>query len=216
MKTILPSTLALPSYNTQKYVDELYNSGIRLIHLDLMEKPFVSADWNGEHAMLLALAKYTDLKLDVHLMTNNPSDFYFQHPESIDCINVHLKHVHENKSLLQKMRRKFGKVGIVINPDEELDSINSFISEIDSVILMSVEPGKGGQTFLSKSFKRIAELRALLNTMSPHRDICITVDGGVNDMNIDRIFENGANKVVIGSFLFSEMTPSTTLRKLLS
>ena len=215
MKIILPSTLALPSYRTEQYVDELYNSGIRLIHLDITEKPFVNSECNGVQKKLLALKKYSDLKLDVHLMTNNPSTFDFQPPESIDCINVHLKHVQDNDTLLHELKRRFGKVGIVINPNESVEDIKHFIDEIDSVILMSVKPGKGGQKFITNSFKRIETLRALLNTTSPHRYIDITVDGGVNNTNIDEVFENGANKVVVGSFLFSEMAPSKTLQQLL-
>lgn len=175
---------------------------IDLIHFDLMDGHFVPNLTFGV-PFVKALRDYTDKPFDVHLMVSNPQ-VYFEElaVAGANLVSFHLEAVLHHDSLLSQLHQLGLKTGIALNPSTPIVGLKHVIDKLDSVLVMSVNPGFGGQQFIEESLHKIKELNTWLNSTPYRSKIEIFVDGGVNDVTAGKLKEAGADVLVAGSYLF--------------
>ena len=199
---ISPSILAADFSQLGKEINDLEKGGADLIHVDVMDGHFVPNLTIGP-PVIKALRKYTKLPFDVHLMispvhkyikdfANAGSDIITIHPEATEDLEKSIFYIKE----LNK------KVGVSLNPDTKINVIKSHLNNIDLVLIMSVFPGFGGQTFIPETIKKIKDLKEIKDKNKYTFDI--EVDGGVNFSNSKNIINAGANILVSGTTVFKE------------
>jgi len=198
---ILPSILASDFVNLESEVKKCENAGVDILHLDIMDGHFVPNITFGP-PVVSAINKITDLPLDCHLMIENP-DLYI--PDFVkagaDMISVHVETVNHLHRTLSYIKDFNVKAGIALNPITPLDYAFEAAEYCDFILLMSVNPGFGGQSFIKSYLNRAKALRTYLdNNKFNHVDI--EVDGGVKIENVKEIANAGANLLVSGSGLF--------------
>jgi ribulose-phosphate 3-epimerase len=182
------------------------------IHIDVMDGNFVPNISFG-FPVLKAINKHTDKVLDVHLMISNP-DMYIN--EFVDCgadiLTVHYEacpHLHRT---IQHIKSKGIKAGVALNPHTPVNVLDEIISDLDLVLIMSVNPGFGGQKFIESSVQKVSKLKKLIE--SKNSDVIIEIDGGVNLETGKKLAEAGASALVAGSFVFKSDSPTETIEKL--
>lgn len=197
-----------------EYSKELQNIGVDFLHLDVMRSNFV-----GHDALQLDTIKEiydnTLLPLDVHLMINEPlqelKDFIKLKP---NYITVHYE-AFKNKNDLLKAINMIHKAhilaGISIKPNTFVEDIKPFLSNLDLVLVMGVEPGLSGQTMVSNTIPKVKQLRDIITEYA--YDMKIEVDGGVNEKNMKELYENGADMLVFGSRLFNAVNKQVFVNK---
>jgi len=209
---IAPSVLASDFSNLQNEIEMLNKSEADWIHVDIMDGVFVPNISFGI-PVCKAIAKHAKKPLDVHLMIVNPENFVEKFKEAgAEIITVHYeacKHLHRN---IQQIRSLGCKVGISINPHTSVDLLENVINDIDLVLIMSVNPGFGGQKFIDNTFEKIVKLKKLIDTSGSNA--IIEIDGGVNLNNAKPILEAGATALVAGSFVFKSPDPVKTIHDL--
>ena len=194
---IAPSILTADFTNLGSTIKELENIGADYIHLDIMDGVFVPPITFGAK-VAKDIKQITNLPLDAHLMVKNPQN----HIESFanagcSIISIHLEdniHVHR---ILMSIKSYGVKAGIVINPHTAVSAIEPIIDYVDHILIMSVNPGYGGQEFIESTYKKIKDARDLIE--KNNKNIHLAVDGGVNSKNIKRIIESGADFLIAGS-----------------
>ncbi len=171
------------------------------IHLDIMDGVFVEN--MCERLDEITIVKKHGFKVDVHLMVAEPQkDILKSVSLGADSITIHeeIKGFEDILELLKRIKNEKGiKIGVSIKPQTDLELLKPYINDIDIVLLMSVEPGKGGQSFIENTYSRIAKLREI------SQNVIIMVDGGINESNIRKIYELGADKAVVGSYLTKDI-----------
>lgn len=196
---ISPSVFAADLGSLKIQLAELENSHIELLHVDVMDGHFVERiAFGADH--IRALKKMTKLPLDVHLMVQNPE----VHLDAIiaagaDIITFHQEATTRHLSCLQKIRKAGIKAGIVLNPGTCEDSIKYLLDDIDMILLMTVNPGEGGQYFLTSVLEKIKRVHNLIG----NRAIDLEVDGSIDNKTIKLCHEAGANVFVSGGYLFN-------------
>ena len=181
-------------------VTKLCKNGVDLIHVDVMDGHFVPNLTIGP-IIIDSVSKITQKPLDIHLMVENNTFFVeLLVPFSPQFISFHIESEKHPHRLIQKIKELGIKPAIALNPHTPISSIQHLIEEVDMVLLMSVNPGFGGQGFISEVLSKIKELKELINLKNPH--CYIEVDGGVNDTNIQSLKEVGVDIVVSGSYIF--------------
>lgn len=199
MKKIIaaPSLLAADFSKLREEIQEVEKCGAEYLHLDVMDGNFVPNISYGA-PVISAIRPYSNLVFDVHLMVEEPDRFIKDFVDAgADIITVHVeatKHLHRTIQLIKSYGKK---VGVSLNPATPIETLKHVINDIDMVLIMSVNPGFGGQAFIPETLNKIKELRNL------YPEIDIEVDGGVNDKTVEAIKEAGANVLVAGSYLFS-------------
>jgi len=197
---VAPSLLSADFANLQKEVTAIDNAGADWIHFDVMDGHFVPNITVGQ-MIVKSLRKYTDKVFDVHLMIENPDKYVEEFANAgADIITVHQEatvHIHRLVTLI----KSFGcKAGVSINPGTPVSVLEEILAYVDMVLIMSVNPGFGGQKFIETSVDKIKKLRSLADKSNP--DLLIQVDGGVNDKNVKILDDAGCNVVVAGSYIF--------------
>ncbi len=202
MIKIAPSILAADISRLNQQLQLLKNEGIEWLHLDIMDGHFVPNLTFGP-AMVKAVKKMTGLFMDVHLMVNEP-DFII--PEfrraGADMITVHveaIKHLHRTVQLIKSLG---AQAGISLNPATPANCLEAIISEVDLILVMSVNPGYGGQVFIPSSIEKIKEIAHMIQ--QKNLNIYLEVDGGINAENASLVTSAGANVLVAGTFIFGE------------
>ncbi len=194
---VAPSLLAADFSKLKEEIQEVEKCGAEYLHLDVMDGNFVPNISYGA-PVISVIRPHSNLVFDVHLMVEEPDRFIKDFVDAgADIITVHVeatKHLHRTIQLIKSYGKK---VGVSLNPATPIETLKHIINDIDMVLLMSVNPGFGGQAFIPETLNKIKELRTL------YPEIDIEVDGGVNDKTVEAIKEAGANVLVAGSYLFS-------------
>ena len=214
MKIIAPSML---SCDFGKLVDEIEmvnQSEAGWFHLDIMDGVFVPNITFGT-PILEVFKKYATKHLDAHLMIINPEN-YIEKFASLGAktITVHYEACNNLLNTINQIKKLDVKAGIAINPDTAVSSLESIISEIDLVCLMSVFPGFSGQKFIPETFVRLEKLREIIT--KNHSKAMIQIDGGVDLDNAKKLVSLGADILVAGSFVFKSEDSFNTIKKLYS
>jgi ribulose-phosphate 3-epimerase len=209
---IAPSMLAADFANLQRDVELINNSVADWFHIDIMDGVFVPNISFGI-PVTEAIKKYAKKPLDVHLMIVNPEKYLADFAKAgANYITVHYEactHVH---SILHQIKTLGCKAGIVLNPATPVGVLEDIIFDCDLVLLMSVNPGFGGQTFIENTISKVKKLRELIT--QKNANTLIEIDGGVNLKNGQRLLDAGADALVAGSFVFNAENPSSTIQEL--
>lgn len=200
MNTLSPSILSADFWKLGEQIRELEKAGVTYLHIDVMDGNFVPSISFGV-PVLQSIRKQTDLFLDVHLMIENPEQYVDEFADNgADMINFHLEAAKDVKSLIKQIRRLDKKVGITIKPATSVLAVEPYLELIDMVLVMTVEPGFGGQKLLPRCLDKVRYLRQVIDERGFRCDV--EVDGGVKLDNIATVLEAGANVVVAGSAVF--------------
>jgi ribulose-phosphate 3-epimerase len=198
---IAPSILSADFARLGEQVAEATRAGADLIHVDVMDGHFVPQITIGA-PVVSAIRKYTTLPLDVHLMIESPEEQIAQFAKAgADIITVHIEpcaHIHR---VIQIIKATGVKAGISLNPATSLNMLDEILPEVDLVLVMTVNPGFGGQTFIENTLDKIARLRAELDRRK--LNIELEVDGGINTKTAPRVVKCGATALVAGAAIFS-------------
>ena len=194
---IAPSLLAADFSILKEEITNIENAGAEYLHLDVMDGNFVPNISFGP-VVIKSLRAHSNLIFDVHLMIENPDKYVADFVDAgADIICVHVestKHLNRTIQLIKSYKKK---VGVALNPSTSLDTIKYDLDNIDMVLIMTVNPGFGGQKFIPQMLQKIKELRK----SAPNIDI--QVDGGINDEISKLVIEAGANVLVAGSYVFN-------------
>mgnify|MGYP000879908182 CR=1 FL=1 len=213
MSTIVaPSLLAADFLNLERDVEMLNRSEADWIHLDIMDGVFVPNISFG-FPVIDRLKEITQKPLDVHLMIVHPEKFVDEIAAAgATFMNVHFEaciHLHR---VVQQIRKKGMKPVVTLNPHTPVSLLEDILPDLDMVLLMSVNPGFGGQRFIEHSVRKTAMLKEMI--LRQQASTLIEVDGGVNLETGKRLVEAGADALVAGSFVFSSENPEETIRQL--
>lgn len=176
--------------------------GTQYLHYDVMDGMFVPSISFGM-PVLKSVRKITDLVLDVHLMIEDPDRYIDEFVKSgADIITVHYEACKDVEKTIQMIREKGVKVGVTIKPKTPLSVLEPLLDKVDMILLMTVEPGFGGQAYIPESTDKIRALRKMLNDRGLTTDI--EVDGGIKKDNLEMVLDAGANVIVAGSAIFKD------------
>ena len=212
MIKVAPSILSADFGNLQRDIEEICQSGCDLVHVDVMDGHFVPNLTIGP-VVVSAVAACTTKPLDIHLMVENNTFFVeLFAPLRPEYISFHIEEEKHPHRLIQKIRSLGIKPAIVLNPHTPPESIEYLLQDLDMVLLMSVNPGFGGQSFIDSVIKKASRLNEMRNRLNPN--CLIEVDGGVNDRNIQSLKEAGVDVVVAGSYVFKHENRKTAIESL--
>lgn len=201
MIDLSPSLLSANFYNLEKDIKELEDAGIKYLHLDIMDGNFVPNISYGP-GLISNLRPNSNLIFDTHLMIENPENYIDEFiAAGSDIITVHpesTKHLHR---VIQKIKSGGAKAGIVLNPHTHEDVLKYVINDIDLVLVMTVNPGFGGQEFINSQLEKIRAIRKMIDKIG--KDIILEVDGGIKAANVSKVIEAGATLIVSGSGIFN-------------
>ncbi|MEX0828965.1 MAG: ribulose-phosphate 3-epimerase [Nitrospirales bacterium] len=211
---ISPSILSADFARLADAVQQAEVAGADWIHVDVMDGHFVPNLTVGP-PMVEALRKVTALPLDVHLMMTNPDEFIPEFAEAgANILTVHVEtcpHLHRT---VQSIKEHGMKAGVSLNPATSATTVEQILGEVDLVLVMSVNPGFGGQTFIDSTLDKIRQIRAMISASknSPY----LEVDGGITVKNAASVLKAGANVLVAGSAIFGSDNMPDTIRQLRS
>lgn len=210
MIRVAPSLLSADFANLQAEVAKVEKGGADYLHLDVMDGHFVPNLTFGP-GLIAALRKHSKLPFDVHLMIENP-DLYLGEfaAAGADIITVHaeaVRHLHRTVTAIHQLGKK---AGVAINPATPLSMVEWVLHDVDLLLIMSVNPGFGGQKYISASTEKIKTLRAMID--SQNLPILLEVDGGINGQTAVEVAKAGADILVAGSAVFGAEDPATAIQ----
>ena len=197
---ISPSILSADFSQLGNEIQRLEESGADMIHVDVMDGHFVPNLTIGP-PVIKALKKYTSIPFDVHLMISPVHKYIDAYSEAgSDIITIHPEATDDLGSSISKIRKLNKKVGVSLNPETKIDVINDHLTKIDLILIMSVNPGFGGQKFMPEVLEKIKKLKKIQTEKKLNFDI--EIDGGINFENSKLAIEAGANILVSGTTIF--------------
>lgn len=201
MLYLAPSILSADFAHLGNDIKTIDNAGADYIHIDVMDGKFVPSISFGMPVMK-AIRKYTDKVFDVHLMIEEPGRYINEFKEAgADIITVHAEACCHLNRTLQAIKNAGCKTGVALNPATPLSVLDYVLEYTDMVLIMSVNPGFGGQSYIPNSTEKIEQIRDIINKRGLDTDI--EVDGGINQSNVTEVIDAGANVIVAGSAVFN-------------
>jgi ribulose-phosphate 3-epimerase len=209
---IAPSILSADFARLAEEIQRVEAAGADLLHVDVMDGHYVPNLTIGP-PVVAALRRVTRLPLDVHLMMTNPDAFLKDFRDAgADSISVHVEVVHHLHRTLEAIRSLGARPGVVLNPGTSLVLLEEVLPFVDFVLVMTVNPGFGGQRFIEACLPKVARLRRMIDERG--LDVAIEVDGGIGQHNVRALVERGAQWIVAGSAVFGAPDPGLAVRQL--
>ncbi|GAA6237014.1 ribulose-phosphate 3-epimerase [Apilactobacillus micheneri] len=209
MIKVAPSILSADYLNLERDINKIEKDA-EYLHIDVMDGDFVPSISYGP-GWVKQIRKTSDLILDVHMMVRNPERYVDEFADNgADLIGVHVEatpHIHR---ALQMIKNKGVKAEVVINPGTPVEAIKPVLYMVDQVLVMTVNPGFGGQKFLPETVKKIQQLNDLKKSEGYSFDI--EIDGGVNNETVKTAYNAGATVAVAGSYVFNDENPSSKVQ----
>ncbi|WHT37878.1 ribulose-phosphate 3-epimerase [Myroides sp. mNGS23_01] len=209
---IAPSVLAADFANLQRDIEMINESQADWFHIDIMDGVFVPNISFGM-PVLAAINKHAKKTLDVHLMIVDPDRYIKTFKElGTDILTVHYEactHLHRT---IQAIKAEGMQAGVALNPHTPVAVLEDIIQDLDLVLIMSVNPGFGGQSFIENTYEKVRKLKAMIDAKGAN--VIIEIDGGVNSKNAKALVEAGASALVAGNFVFSAADPMATIADL--
>lgn len=211
---VSPSLLAADFGNLQRDVEMVNRSVADWFHLDIMDGVFVPNISFG-FPVISYINKYAAKPLDVHLMISNPDNYLSRFRDAgADILTVHYESAIHLQRTVSEIRRLGMKAGVALNPHTPVGLLKDILPFIDMVLIMTVNPGYGGQEFISTSYERVGELRRMIDDKG--YKVYIQVDGGVDLANTPKLLSAGVDVLVAGTTIFGSDDPAGTIEKLKS
>lgn len=209
---IAPSILAADFGNLQRDVEIVNHSEADWFHLDVMDGVFVP---NISYGMpiIKTIAKHATKTLDAHLMIVDPDRYIKTFADlGMDYLTVHFEACNHLHRTIQAIKNEGMKAGVALNPHTNVMQLEDTIQDIDLALVMSVNPGFGGQSFIDNTYSKVEKLKEMI--LRKNSSAMIEVDGGVTDKNAKKLVEAGADVLVAGSYVFKSPNPDSTIKDL--
>lgn len=204
------SVSILNANDKKEMINLLNKTDVSCIHFDVMDEKFVS-----QKALpieeITCLSRLSEKKLDIHLMVEEPIEYIekIKQLPNIEYITIHLEINKDIKNILSKIKEYGYKAGLSIKPSTNIDKLLPYLDDLDLILLMTVEPGLGGQPFIASSVEKLKNLKKIIKN-----NIKIEVDGGINNITINEVLE--ADIAVVGSYITKSENPIEQIKKLLN
>lgn len=209
---VAPSLLSADFGNLQRDVEMINNSQADWFHLDVMDGVFVPNISFG-FPIIHFVKKFANKPLDVHLMIIQPERYFEEFKKAgADILSIHFEastHLHRSVQAIKKLGMK---AGVVLNPHTPVEQLGEIISDLDLVLIMSVNPGYGGQSFIENSYSKVSRLKDLI--IQKNSSALIEIDGGVTVENSKKLVETGVDVLVAGNTVFKSADPLKTIELL--
>lgn len=200
MNYLAPSILSADFCELGRQIEEIGNAGAQYVHIDVMDGVFVPSISFGM-PIVSCVRPRTDMFLDVHMMVTKPERYVEEFVKcGADSVTIHVEACDCIEDTLKKIRSLGAKAGIAINPGTPVSEILPYIQKVDMVLVMTVNPGFGGQAYISECTQKIREVRAIIN--EKNLDVQLEIDGGIKLDNLEMNLEAGADVIVAGSAVF--------------
>lgn len=207
---IAPSLLSADFGNLQRDIEMLNQSECDWLHVDVMDGMFVPNISFGQ-PVIKFIKKHAQKPLDVHLMIMDPARYIAEFKEvGADIVTVHYEACTHLDRTIHAIKDAGMKAGVVLNPHTSVCLLEDIVQECDVVLLMSVNPGYGGQKFIENTYNKVKQLKELVMRKNP--SCLIEIDGGVNTKNASKLYEAGADVLVAGSAVFGSENPTETIK----
>ncbi|SEF53349.1 ribulose-phosphate 3-epimerase [Eubacterium ruminantium] len=202
MNKLAPSMLSIDFGNIERDIRLCREAGTDYIHVDVMDGLFVPNISFGPPVIKYVKKAAEDTPLDVHLMIEKPERYIEEFKKAgADIITFHYESTEDPLKVVKMIKNEGLKAGVAVKPKTPVSVLEGMLPELDMALVMSVEPGFGGQSFIEGSLKKISELRKMIENINPECDL--EVDGGIKADNLSEVLQAGANVIVAGSAIFS-------------